>query len=344
MGDHVMSPASGYLAADAAASRQSSRNAGVFRRFAWIVVLTPMLGTGAALWLWFVGYGPGLVEWSALGTMYALTITGIEVGFHRYFSHGAFQTGTRVATVLAALGSMAFQGPVIWWAATHRRHHAHVDSPLDPHSPHFNERGRASNRIAGLWHGHWYWLFKPASTHPAEWAANARDLYKQRHVLTFQMNYVIWPVLGILVPSVAGGVLRGCWLGCLQGGLWGGLVRIFLVDHFYWSVNSFGHLWGRRPFNLPGNNSCNLGLLALPTWGEAWHNNHHAFPKAASLRFRWWQLDPSAAIISGLRRSGLVWQVHQPDRTDLERRLARPAAAGRRRSVRSIRSVRKDLP
>ncbi len=303
-----------------------------FRQIAWAAVSLPALGVAAAIALAVAGYPPGLIELSLLALFYAASLIGIEVGFHRYFSHRAFQTKPWIESALAAMGSMSFQGPVIWWAATHRRHHAHTDAEDDPHSPQAERGAGPLASLKSLMHGHFGWFFRADSTHPTGWESLVGDLYRKRNALFFQMNYLPWPLLGLALPALAGWAMRGDLMGFVLGGLWGGLVRIFLANHGYWLVNSACHRWGKRPFNLAGDRSGNIPWLALPTMGESWHNNHHAFPNAAKLQFRRFQLDPGGWFIAALELLGLAWDVNSPDREAVDRRRARldaePAKAG----------------
>jgi stearoyl-CoA desaturase (delta-9 desaturase) len=206
---------------------------------------------------------------------------------------------------------MAFQGPVIWWAATHRRHHKLSDDPGDPHSPHLAGAGVAGT-LRGFFHSHIGWLFTASSMRPANWAAIVKDLYRDEAIFRVHMTYYYWLAAGIVVPSALCGLVRGSWLGVLMGLLWCGTVRIFLSSHFIWALNSFAHVFGTRAFDLKRDTSRNSLLLAIPTFGQGWHNNHHAFPTAACIDFKWWQLDIGGWIIRGLARAGLAWQLKAP--------------------------------
>ena len=271
-----------------------------------VAVLLPIAGlVGAVISLW--GWGFGWVEFGVLAGMYLFTALGITVGFHRLFTHKSFETSAVVRFVLAALGSMAIQGSVLRWVAQHRRHHQHSDTPADPHSPHHRGRGLVGV-VRGFWHAHIGWAFKPDAAGLDRYVT---DLKKLASVRVASALFPLWIVLGLALPAVLGGVLSGTWAGVLLGFLWGGLVRVFLVHHVTWSVNSVCHLWGSRPYPDKDHSRNNLvfGVLAM---GEGWHNNHHAFPTSARHGLRWWQIDVSYYVIRALALVGLVWKVKLP--------------------------------
>ncbi|MGB7087117.1 MAG: acyl-CoA desaturase [Phormidesmis sp.] len=241
--------------------------------------------------------GPAL---SVFAVMCVLTLLGVEAGFHRHFAHRAFRAHPTVRTVLAALGSMAFQGTVIWWAGVHRTHHKYSDQPLDPHSP-----------TKGLLHAHSGWLFRSASQYPPRWSRRIKDLLQDNIVRTAHVRYPIYVVLGLALPAVFVGGLTHSWNGVLDGFLWGGVIRIGVVNHLVWSINSLCHRLGTRPYQTR-DRSCNNLWLALPTLGFALHNNHHAFPNAAINAHHWWQVDISGYCILILEQLGWAWNVHRP--------------------------------
>jgi stearoyl-CoA desaturase (delta-9 desaturase) len=271
-----------------------------------LAVFLPLAGFAVAIVsLW--GWGFGWVDFSLLTGMYLLTALGITVGYHRLFTHKSFETNAVVRFIFAALGSMAVQGSVLRWVAQHRRHHQHSDTPADPHSPHHYGRG-VIGMIRGFWHAHIGWAFKADVSGLERYVA---DLRKLASVRIASALFPLWIVLGLLVPAVLGGILTGSWGGAFLGLLWGGLVRVFLVHHVTWSVNSICHLWGRRPYPEKDRSRNNLlfGVLAL---GEGWHNNHHAFPTSARHGLRWWEIDASYYVIRALAKMGLAWKVRLP--------------------------------
>lgn len=274
------------------------------------IVFLPFAGlVAAAVLLW--GWAFHWVHLGLLLGMYGLTGIGITVGFHRLFTHRAFETNRVVQFILAALGSMALQGPLFKWVALHRRHHQHSDMPEDPHSPHHQGNG-ILGLLRGAWHAHLGWIFKPD---PPNLACYIKDLAQDGPLRVASALFPVWVILGLLVPTVLGSLLTGTWMGGVFGLLWGGLARIFLVHHMTWSVNSVCHLWGHRPF-ANGDQSRNNFLFGLLALGEGWHNNHHAFPTSARHGLRWWQPDVSYCIIRCLALVGLAWKVKLPFRPD----------------------------
>jgi stearoyl-CoA desaturase (Delta-9 desaturase) len=238
--------------------------------------------------------------------MYLLTAAGITVGFHRLLTHRSFQTSKPVEYLFAVLGSMAVQGPVISWVADHRKHHAHTDEEGDPHSPHVGHDGGVRGVLAGLWHAHTGWLMSTQGR--ADWKRYARDLYEDRGMRFISRQFVPLLLTGLLLPALAGYVVSGTIAGAATGLLWGGLVRIFFVHHVTWSVNSVCHFLGARRFDTD-DRSTNVFWLALPSLGESWHHNHHAFPRSAVHGLRRWEMDPSGLIITAMERVGLAHDV-----------------------------------
>jgi stearoyl-CoA desaturase (delta-9 desaturase) len=269
-------------------------------------VTIPFIGLVVAIvLLWGVAFN--WVYLALLLGMYFATAVGITVGYHRLFTHCSFKTPRPVAAVLAALGSMAVEGPVLQWAAVHRRHHQHSDDDDDPHSPHTHGAGLWC-MVRGMWHAHMGWLFR---AHPRGLARYVQDLREDPLVRWMSRLFPLWVLLGLLVPAALGGLLTLSWTGVLLGFIWGGLVRVFLVHHVTWSINSVCHIWGTRPFKShdESRNNFIFGVLAL---GEGWHNNHHAFPTSARHGLRWWQLDVSYLIIRAMALVGLARDVRVP--------------------------------
>jgi len=273
------------------------------RRVTQAAVIVPMLGVVIAIvQLWGRAVGP--VDLGLLAGMYSLTVLGIDVGLHRLVTHRAFQTTSALRAGLCILGSMAAQGPVLYWVAVHRRHHALSDQPGDPHSPHLEGDGLRGT-LRGLWHAHTGWLFRHELPRATTYIP---DLIRDRSLRRVSRLYFMWVALGLAIPAAIGGWLYGTGRGALQGLVWGGLVRIFVVQHVTWSINSICHVYGARPFRTV-DYSANNAWLALLSFGESWHNNHHAFPTSAVHGLRRWQLDLSAGVIWALERVGLAWDV-----------------------------------
>ncbi len=243
-----------------------------------------------------------------LAVMYVLTGLGVTVGFHRLLTHRSFAVPKPLEYTFAILGSMAVQGPVMSWVADHRKHHAHADEEGDPHSPHVGHGDGFSGVMRGLWHAHTGWLFSTQGRASAR--QYAKDLYEDRGMRTINRQFPLIVVLSLLIPALAGWAITGTWMGALTGYLWGGLVRIFLVHHITWSVNSVCHFLGTRRFETE-DHSTNVAWLSLPSFGESWHHNHHAFPRSANHGLRRWEtlLDPSALLIAGLEKVGLARNV-----------------------------------
>ncbi len=276
------------------------------RQVAGAVVVLPLLGTLGAVWqLCTVGVGP--VDLGLLAGMYVVCTLGATIGFHRLFSHRAFKAHPTLSLVLAAVGSMAAQGPVVFWVAEHRRHHAYSDQPGDPHSPNLRGDGLAG-LLHGLWHAHLGWMF---SAEQSDWAHFAKDIARDRRLFRIHQTYFTWVFLGLAIPAVLGGILTQTWIGVAHGFLWGGLVRMFLLNHASWCVGSICHRFGSRPFETR-DHSANNYTVALFTFGEGLQNNHHAFQNSAAHGLAWWQPDLSMVVIRLLAALGLVWDVKLP--------------------------------
>ena len=281
------------------------------RRLAWAVSCGPPAGVVAAVLLIFLGYPVRSYVIGIWLFMHLVVLMGVEVGFHRHFTHRSFKMHPTVRAIFAVLGSMAFQGPVIWWSATHRRHHRFSDHPGDPHSPHL-EGGGLLGFWRGQFHAHMGWLFVPESTRALGWDRYARDLYRDRTIFKIHTMYFYWLALGFILPAIAGGLITRTWIGALLGFLWGGPVRIFLMNHvFYWCINSVTHTFATRPYEANDQSTNNI-WLAIPTFGQSWHNNHHAFPASAIMGLKWWEVDVGGWVIRILELLGLAWDVNTP--------------------------------
>jgi stearoyl-CoA desaturase (delta-9 desaturase) len=270
-----------------------------------LVTAVPFLLLSVAAWqVWNEA-----LHWRDLaifGAVYAVTGLGITVGFHRLLTHRSFKTSPALRGIFAALGSAAIEGPVISWVADHRKHHAFSDEEGDPHSPHVGHGGGWRGTLRGLFHAHMGWLF--IHTERGAKRRFAPDLIDDPVVSFVDRTFLLWAVIGLAVPFGLGYAIGGTLVAGLTALLWGGAVRVFLLHHFTYSINSVCHVFGRRQF-ATNDESRNVVWLALPTLGEAWHNNHHAFPTSAVHGLRRWELDPSAAVIWTLERLGLAWDV-----------------------------------
>ena len=270
------------------------------------VVVSPFIGLITAMvLLWGYHFTP--IHLILLFVGYLLSAVGITVGYHRLFTHKSFETYAPIKFIFAVLGSMALEGPVLQWVAQHRRHHQHSDGDEDPHSPHGHGHG-IWNMIKGAFHAHVGWIMKPDAPGLQRYVA---DLYQSRMLRWINSTFFVWAALGMLIPAAIGGLYTHTWMGAFIGFLWGGAVRIFLVHHVTWSINSVCHIWGKKDFKSHDESRNNLvfGILAM---GEGWHNNHHAFPTSARHGLKWWQIDFSYMLIKLLEVTGLAWKVRVP--------------------------------
>ena len=270
-----------------------------------IVTVVPILSLFLVGWqLW-----DSLLGWNDVFVfllLYVLTGLGVTVGFHRLLTHRAFKTTRSIRAVLAILGSAAIEGPVIAWVVDHRKHHAFSDLEGDPHSPHVDHGGGWRRAVRGLWHAHVGWLF--IHTHRGRRARYAPDLLGDPVISWVDRTFLAWAVGGLVVAFGLGWLFGGRLRDGLTGLLWGGAVRMLVLHHVTYSINSLCHFFGRRPFKT-GDESRNLAWLAPLSLGEAWHNNHHAFPTSAEHGLRRRELDLSALVIRALERLGLAWEV-----------------------------------
>jgi len=280
-------------------------------------VTLPLGGLIAAIVLLW-GHAIGPLELVLLTATYVLTGLGITLGYHRMFTHRAFEASRAFRAIVAVLGSMAVEGSVITWVADHRKHHAFTDQEGDPHSPHLSGPG-VWGAIKGLWHAHVGWLFE--SVGAAERERFAADLVKDPVMRAVDKLFFVWVVLGFAIPFALGWVVGGGLGTALTALLWGGFVRVFMLHHVTWSINSVCHFFGRRRFDIE-DESTNVFWLAPLSLGEAWHHNHHAFPTSAFHGLRWWErlTDPAGLLIALFEKLGLVWNVV---RISPERQLAK---------------------
>jgi stearoyl-CoA desaturase (delta-9 desaturase) len=254
--------------------------------------------------------------------MYVLTGLGVTVGFHRLLTHRAFKTTPLLRGVFTALGSAAIEGPAISWVADHRKHHAFSDQPGDPHSPHVDHGSGLRGALRGLAHAHIGWLF--VHTHRGRRTRYAPDLLADPVVRAIDRAFLWCVIGGFVAPFLLGWAFGGTLRDAFTGLLWGGAVRVLVLHHSTFSINSLCHFFGRRKFKTK-DESRNLLWLAPFTFGESWHNNHHAFPTSAAHGLGRWELDPSAWVIRGLEKLGLAWDVV---RIPPERQQTKLAEAG----------------
>jgi stearoyl-CoA desaturase (delta-9 desaturase) len=295
---------------DARLEKVQSRNAA-------IVIGVPFLGSLFGIYQLFTGQYRAL-DIILLAVMYIVSIIGIDVGFHRYFSHKSFQASKIVETTLGIFASMAAQGPLMYWVANHRRHHALTDQPGDAHSPYFSEHGTL-NKVAGFIRSQVYWAITCRLTNPVL----AKDMSRSANIRFINQHYLTWVVLGIAIPAVIEFLAYSTLQAALNGALWGGFIRIFLGQQGYGTINSVCHMFGKRKY-LIDDHSRNNQWLVFVTAGQSLHHNHHAYPRAALLDFDRNEFDPSAWLIKRLEKMGLIWDVCTVDREflrNLEKKL-----------------------
>jgi stearoyl-CoA desaturase (Delta-9 desaturase) len=281
------------------------------------VTVVPFLALGIVGWqVW-----AELLHWrdiAVFATLYLVTGLGVTVGFHRLFTHRSFATKPWMRGIFAAMGSMAIEGPVISWVADHRKHHAFADQPGDPHSPHVDHGVGWRGALRGLLHAHMGWLF--IHTQRGARKRYAPDLVADPVVSWVDRTFVLWALGGLGAAFGLGWLIGGTLTAALTGLLWGGAVRILVLHHVTYSINSLCHFFGRKRFDT-GDESRNLAWLSFLSLGEAWHNNHHAFPTSAAHGLRWWELDLSSLVIRSLERVGLAWDVVRIDPARQQRKL-----------------------
>jgi stearoyl-CoA desaturase (delta-9 desaturase) len=270
------------------------------------VVGLGLLALPFGIWL-FLTHRVTTADVAIFLVMYVSTGLGITMGYHRLFSHRSFQARPWLRYSLAMLGSAAAQGPVIEWVADHRKHHAFSDRTGDPHSPHVDRGAGLLGLWMGYWHSHMGWLFRNQGL--ADEKAYASDLLEDATLVSIEHYNTLFIGLSFMI-SFGVGYWAGSWHGAITGLFWGGLFRYGLFQQALFTVNAMGHLAGQRPYRTT-DRSCNVGWMALPALGDAWHCNHHTFPTSAVIQFRWWQLDLTGFAIRVLEALGLVWNVKE---------------------------------
>ena len=269
----------------------------------------------------------GLLGWPDIVLFigfWALTALGITMGYHRFFTHASFKAPRAVKIILASAGSMAMQGSITQWVADHRKHHKFSDEIQDPHSPwRFGTSRRAIAK--GLYFAHMGWLLDEPQSSVAVYAP---DIAADKDLSRINRAFPFFVALTMVLPAVLGGLLTWSWMGVLTGFFWGTLVRIAFVHHVTWSINSICHVFGTRPFKTRDQSS-NVAWLAIPSFGESWHNLHHTDPTAARHGVLKGQIDISAFLIRCLERLGLATDVKWPKPMRLAAKLKDPAMAPR---------------
>lgn len=285
------------------------------------IFVMPILAVPAAIAL-AIRDGLGWMELGTFFVMYCIAWVGITVGYHRFFSHCSFVAPNSVRMMLGIFGSVAAQGPLNYWVANHRRHHKYADRDGDIHSPYIHN-GQQMGRIHGFLQSHVFWTFNHVVSNPA---VMCREILRDPLLQFVNRHYYVWLIAGFLAPTVVGGLVTMTWLGAFKGLLWGGFVRLFATYHCINAITSLAHMWGYQEYDSR-DQSRNNGFMAVLTWGESWHNNHHSFPSSAFFGLKWWQVDFGAYVIRALRMLGVATELRRPHEKLLEKkRIAGQAA------------------
>jgi stearoyl-CoA desaturase (delta-9 desaturase) len=275
-----------------------------FALYAFVVI--PFLAVLAAVPVAW-GWGLGWTDVVLFLIFYVISGLGITVGYHRHFTHGSFKANRPVKIALAIAGGLAIEGPLIRWVADHRRHHAFSDREGDPHSP-WRYGDTTGALLKGLFFAHIGWMFDMEHTSRHRFAP---DLLKDRDLLRIDRLFLVWVIVSVFSPALIGGLLAWSWAGALSALFWASLVRICVLHHVTWSINSICHTIGERPFAVRDKSS-NFWPLAIASFGESWHNMHHADPTAARHGVLTGQIDISARVIWLLEKFGWARDVRWP--------------------------------
>jgi stearoyl-CoA desaturase (Delta-9 desaturase) len=293
------------------------RSARAKKVVALVTIGVPTIGFAIAIYLIVIGRATA-VDYALFAAFYAIHIFGVTVGYHRYAAHKSFKTSPFFEGVLMITGSMALEGPVLHWTATHRRHHRYADEMGDPHSPHLSGDG-FGGAMKGLWYAHIPWML---SDQESRLNVFAPDVLRNQRLYFYNRTYQIWALSGLLLPGVLGWAIGGTPWAVFSGFIFGGLARACAANQAMWCVGSISHMIGSRPF-ANRDDSANNWPVAFLTFGEGLQNNHHAFPGAYRHGMRWWEPDMSAWIIYGLSKVGIVWDLHMPPKKTINNKLRR---------------------
>lgn len=289
------------------------------RAVALVTIGIPAIGFAIAVYLAVTGRA-SMLDYTLFAVFYMVQMFGITIGFHRYAAHKQFKTSRPFEAVLLIAGSMALEGPLLFWVATHRRHHRYADEAGDPHSPNLSGAG-FMGALKGLWYAHIPWMF---SDHESRANVFAPDVLRDRRLYYYHRTYSIWALVSLLLPGLLGFAIGGTLAAAASGFVFGGLARVFVANQAAWCVGSISHMIGSRPF-ATNDNSANNWPVAIFTFGEGLQNNHHAFPGAYRHGIRWWEPDLSGWVIALLAKMGMVWGLRMPDRRMIDSRLRRPS-------------------
>ncbi|MFD3543101.1 acyl-CoA desaturase [Streptomyces sp. NPDC058662] len=310
------SASSGTSASEPSATLGGENKRSVEQIALLLFITVPFVAVLAAVPLAW-GWGVSWLDLGLMVFMYFLACHGITIGFHRYFTHGSFKAKRPLRIALAVMGSMAVEGPLVRWVADHRKHHKYSDHEGDPHSPwRFGETLPAL--MKGLWWAHIGWLFDEEQTDQQKYAP---DLIKDPAIRRISRDFIFWTMLSLAIPPLVGGLVTMSWWGAFTAFFWGSLVRVALLHHVTWSINSICHAVGKRPFKSR-DRSGNVWWLAVLSCGESWHNLHHADPTSARHGVLRGQVDSSARLIRWFEQLGWATDVRWPsqERVDARRR------------------------
>lgn len=296
------------------------QSARIKRRVAIVTIGVPGIGFAIAAYMAFTGRATAL-DYALFVLFYAIQSFGVTIGFHRYAAHRTFKTSRFFEGVLLIMGSMALQGPVLYWVYTHRRHHRFADELGDPHSPNLSGAG-LKGKLKGLWYAHIPWMLSDVESRVDVFAP---DILRDRHLYNYSRTYPIWALVSLMLPAVLGFAIAGTLSDAFSGFIFGGLASVFVANQATWCVGSICHMIGSRPFATE-DHSANNWPVAIFTFGEGLQNNHHAFPGAYRHAMRWWEPDVSGWVLAVLSKARIVWDLRMPDRQMINRRLRRNRA------------------
>src|SRR5829696_5127175 len=287
------------------------------RIVALVTIGIPAAGFAIAGYMVVAGMATAL-DYLLFAVFYVIQMFGVSIGFHRYLAHNSFKTSPLFEGVLMITGSMALEGPVLFWVSTHRRHHRYSDELGDPHSPNLSGDGLVG-KLKGLWYAHIPWMFSDQESRVTVFAP---DVVRDRRLYYFNRTYPVWALASLLLPALLGFAIGGTLAAGFSGFIFGGLARVFVANQAAWCVGSVSHMIGSRPF-ATHDNSANNWPVAFFTFGEGLQNNHHAFPGAYRHGIRWWELDLSGWVLTALGKVGIVWDLKMPTRRTINNRLRR---------------------
>ncbi|MGH1471711.1 MAG: acyl-CoA desaturase [Cellvibrionaceae bacterium] len=261
---------------------------------------------------------PSSIDLLCLFFLWGITEFCIVAGYHRFFTHRSFKCRNSLKNFFHIGGLMAGQGGLVSWVALHRRHHECSDHEGDPHSPNNTTRKNKNRRkIGGILHAQFFWMKKHDYPNVMYYAS---ELCRDKHITKLDNLYFHFVGIGIISPGIIAFIFQPTLESLFFGVLWGGLVRLFIVSTSIGAVNSLLHSFGSRRFNTP-DNSQNSPAFALLTFGDSYHNNHHAFPRSASAGLEKYSIDPAFWIIKFFEKTNIAWDVYVPSKKRIDQYL-----------------------